>query len=185
MNLENYLNSSPFSQMDMPTTARLKHFGDTLLHFLDYEKSSSLKGRLPNQDFNIQDYIPKFQRGNDKWSLDMKQKFILNILKGMRSSIILCRIGGEYSDAIILDGQQRLTAIKGFMTNQYPVIIKDKEYYYKDIENLYHTKTASIAFYIINAKDLKEACRFYIDMNENITHSKEDIEIAYKFLEEN
>ena len=184
-NIVNYFRNSVFKQMSsMPTSTRLIYFADELLSQLDYEKSESLTERLQNKVFNPRDYVPEFQRNNNKWTLDMKKKFVQNVLKGVSTNIILCRIGSDLNDAFILDGQQRLTALVEFFGNKFSIDVGlDANMYYRDIEQEIKYIASTISYYIIKANSLKEACEFYIDMNENITHSKADIKIAYDFLD--
>jgi len=164
---------SCFNQMDtMSTSCRLRSWWTCLGIFVDQDKVFDTIN-----DFNIQDYIPKYQRSNDKWSMDMKEKFISNLLKGVKTSIILVRYN-EHEDAMILDGQQRLTAIQDFMLDK---ILVDG-FKYSEIKEDVKKLSINFGFHILTAKDEQEAIQFYIDMNENITHSKEDINKAKKLL---
>ena len=178
-NLVNYFRNSCFRQMQSsPTSTRLTRFNWELLVRLDieeYERNS----RQPIEDFDIQKYVPPFQRSNDKWTRDMQIKFVENVLKGVTSTIILCEVKGELN-AVILDGQQRLTALKAFLCNEFPILGK---FYYRDIEEEVKHIASNIHYRVITAESEKEMVQFYIDMNENITHSKEDIDKAKRYLE--
>lgn len=176
--------NSCFRQMTNPSSMRFQRFNQEMLTYVDYEKADELDSKNIRQnieDFNIQDYVPEYQRGPDKWSLDMKQKFIINTLKGVKTTIILCR-HSESENAVILDGQQRLTALKGFLTNEFSINIDSEDYFYRDIIEEVKQMAVYVGMSIITAKDEKEEVQFYIDMNENITHSKEDIQIAKDYL---
>ena len=174
----NYFRNSCFRQMQSGAYATsITRFNQDMLGRLDYEEYERV-GRQPIEDFDIQKYIPPFQRSNDKWTRDMQIKFVENVLKGVTSTIILCEVdGGE--NAVILDGQQRLTALKAFLCNEFPILGK---FYYKDIEEEIKMVSANIRYRVIVAKDKAEMVQFYIDMNENITHSKEDIDKAKRYL---
>jgi len=175
----NYFRNSCFRQMQSGAySTNITRFNWELLIRLDYEEYERV-GRQPIEDFDIQKYIPPFQRTNDKWTRDMQIKFIENILKGVTSTIILCEVEGN-ENAIILDGQQRLTALKAFLCNEFPILGK---FYYKDIKEEIKMVSANIYYRVIVAKDKAEMIQFYIDMNENITHSKEDIDKAKRYLE--
>jgi len=174
----NYFQNSCFRRMQsMSTTIRLTRFNMELLFRLDYEEYEK-NPRQPIENFDIQKYIPPFQRSNDKWTRDMQIKFVENVLKGVTSTIILCEVDGD-ENAIILDGQQRLTALKAFLCNEFPILGK---FYYRDIKEEIKMVSANIRYRVIVAKDKAEMVQFYIDMNENITHSKEDIDKAKRYL---
>ena len=58
--------------------------------------------------------VPRFQRENDKWSESMQIKFIENVLKGLRSEILLFKVGDNILDSyMILDGLQLLPTVYG------------------------------------------------------------------------
>ena len=172
--------NSCFNQMSsLPASMRFQGVHQELLVYLDYQLSEKVGYVFPIEDFEIPKYIPPYQRSNDKWTMEMKVKFIENVLRGVKTNIIICSYG-DNEDAIILDGQQRLTAIKEFLTNKFPIL--DGKYFYKDIKEEVKRLAVTIGFYALNAKDEEEAVKFYIDMNENITHSKEDIIKAKKYL---
>ena len=120
---------------------------------------------------------PLFQRANNKWTEEMQISFIQNLLKGYATTILFFRIGD--SDIQLIDGLQRTTAIFKFLKGDFKVfndfdILSLK----KDIKKFRHR----IGIKIYTFKDIKEAVEFYIEMNENITHSKEDILKAKNYL---
>ena len=125
--------------------------------------------------------VPRFQRENDKWSESMQIKFIENVLKGLRSEILLFKVGDNILDSyMILDGLQRTTAIHAFISSK----IKAFGYTFKELCEAkiitFTSQDVIIKLYDFDTEN--EAIEFYIDMNENITHQLKDIEKARKFL---
>jgi hypothetical protein len=144
------------------------------------------------------EYVPEFQRNNDKWSEDMKIKFVENILRGFRTSIKLFSIPDDNifkeTPGMILDGLQRLTAIQDFMQNKIRIFKEltsnDKGLSYSDIYNdkelnsqLFKGASVGIEFEVYRFDNMIEAVEFYIEINEYISHSSEDIKKAKDYLE--
>lgn len=125
--------------------------------------------------------VPGFQRENNKWSENMQVKFIENILKGFRTEIILFKMS-EHEDAQIMDGLQRMTAIIDFMQNKFSIF---GDLFFSDIQKHMPYFGAKIIVDVLTFQEWQEVANFYIDMNENITHSPEDIEKAKIWFEKN
>ena len=125
---------------------------------------------------------PEFQRNNDKWTKEMQIKFVENIVLGSTSIIMLGSLTGEKSECVLLDGLQRLTAIFAFTNKEFKIF---NEYEYnEEFEKLINTHIQNLKLRIYNFKTEKEMVHFYINMNENITHSKEDIQKAKDYLKQ-
>ena len=122
---------------------------------------------------------PEFQRNNDKWSQDMQIKFVENIVLGSTSIIMLGSLTGEKSECVLLDGLQRITAIFAFMNNEFKIF---NEYEYNEEFERICTFIHNLKLRIYNFKTEQEMVNFYININENITHSKEDIQKAKDYL---
>ena len=118
---------------------------------------------------------PKFQRDNNKWSDKMKLSFAENIFKGYRSEILLFKIGDSYNYQII-DGLQRITCILNVLDNVVKPFNVDNIMSYE----LPRSPMIDLKLYTFNT--LVEACQFYIEINENITHSKEDIDKCKDYM---
>lgn len=160
-------------------------------HLLRYNASETERNKIKltseelqnisNKDF-FEKIIPEFQRSNDKWTKQMKIKFVENILSGIGTSFLLGNIGnkGVHYNCMLIDGQQRVTALVEWMNGNFPVF--NDIYYSKELDsflaNIYEVKTKIYTF-----ENEKEMVKFYISMNENITHSKEDIKKAKDYLE--
>ena len=125
--------------------------------------------------------VPRFQRENDKWSESMQIKFIENVLKGLRSEILLFKVGDNILDSyMILDGLQRTTAIHAFISGK----IKAFGHTFKELceAKIITFTSQDVVIKLYDFDTENEAIEFYIDMNENITHQPKDIEKARKFL---
>jgi hypothetical protein len=132
----------------------------------------------------IKGLTPEFQRSNDQWTQDMKILYVENVIKGCRSEILLYRVPNEHSPAMILDGLQRLTAIMDFIAGRFTVFGK---YTLNDLleARVITAIGTDIPVKIYTFDTELEAMEFYIEMNENITHSPEDIEKVRKLINQN
>ena len=125
-------------------------------------------------------YIPEFQRDNDKWSKKMQVKFIENIITGCVTQISLyTTTDKEFPKWLILDGLQRLTAISLFLSNELKVF---NGLTYDDVKANINGEYNPIEFKLYRFNNEVEAVEFYIAINENITHSKKDIQRAKDYL---
>ena len=130
---------------------------------------------------HYENYIPKFQRENTKWSKKMQISFVENLILGCKSSLLLYTTSKrEFPEWKILDGLQRITAINLFITNKMKVY---KEFKYDDIKHILDDCNL-LEFKLYRFDSEQEAVQFYISMNENITHSKKDIQKAKDYLAE-
>jgi len=123
----------------------------------------------------LSDVVPEFQRGNDKWTKKMKLLFVENLLKGAKTDLLLFRME-EDEDSQIIDGLQRTTAILNFIDGK----IKPFGYTYSELmkDNKLRRFRTRLTMSIYRFETLYELGSFYIEMNENITHSKKDIQKA-------
>lgn len=77
----------------------------------------TINSRIKRGDIDLQ---PDFQRG-DVWSRNKKRKLIDSILRGWKIPPIHVIEESESAIWHVLDGQQRLTAIRDFTNNKFPV----------------------------------------------------------------
>lgn len=175
------IKDSPFRRSSYQVDISLSDFHKGVMMYLNDDKHTN---GFINSDIFLS--VPKFQRDNDKWSLEMKVSYIENLIKGCDSVIMLYEISpkGKIStleNCYILDGLQRITAIHEFVEG----LIKPFGKSYKDLVEgrILHSTLCRIKLRIYTFETEKEAVDFYIAMNENITHSKKDIEKAKKYLE--
>ena len=130
--------------------------------------------------------VPSFQRDNDKWTVEMQINFIEKIICGYRTSISLYELKSaeqtfsSLDDCKILDGLQRITAIYKFLTGQIKAFGKT----YKELsdDRIITATSVPINIKVFSFTSEEEAISFYIEINENITHSKADIDKAKKIL---
>jgi hypothetical protein len=172
--------NSSFNRTPYRVNISFHRFPDNLALHCDYDGifiSSEKNKFAPSESIDFSEYLkkitPEFQRANNKWNKGMKVKFIENLLKGVKTEILLYRFKEE-EDSQIIDGLQRTTAIFDFFQGK----IKPFGYSYKDLKDNLSNFQVNIAINIYTFSSWEEVGRFYIDMNENITHSKADIQKA-------
>lgn len=179
--LKKLIRNSPFARSHYSVDIPLSGFHRNLMMFISSDKYEN--------GFELNDVfggVPDFQRDNDKWSESMQIKFVENIIMGCKSTIMMYEVPtkgdfSSYCDCFILDGLQRITAIHKFVTGE----IKAFGVTYDDLveQRILNNVRCRIKVNIYTFGTEKEAIDFYISMNENITHSSEDIERAKAILE--
>lgn len=145
--------------------------------------------RLTNPDTKLLDIsskeilknaTPGFQRDNNKWSKKMATKYVENILMGYHDTITLYSLKEHGSavytgDAYILDGLQRTTALLKAIDGKILPFGFTWDTLCKAGVGTFHIK---ISLHRYDYDNLEDVGRFYVHMNENITHSKKDIKKA-------
>jgi len=174
---------SAFSKQGYEITLFLEDFQRQMLDYSSvYDKENE------TLDSILEKCVPEFQRKNDKWTLDMQSKYVENILKGCSSKIQMFCLEKDYkrlsyNSCKIIDGLQRTTAIIEFFKDNVKVF---DGLTYSEIKenfpNFLRRIGMKLTLEIFVFDTLKDAVKFYIDMNENITHSKEDIQKAKEYL---
>lgn len=115
---------------------------------------------------------PEFQRANNKWTDKQKTKLIENLMKGYRTTVMLFRMA-QHEDAKIIDGLQRLTAMYDFHNDSVKAFGLKKS----EIDEVTLRRIGgSLEVKVYTFDDWESVGRFYIEMNEEITHSAEDIQ---------
>lgn len=84
-------------------------------------------------------------------------------------------------DCGIIDGQQRVTALQDWFEDKFPIF---GDIYYSQLSHLRRAPFTHCRMSLIihNFKTLPEAVQFYIDINEGISHSEQDILKAKNYL---
>jgi len=162
---------SAFNKHRYEVTIRLRRLLNSILLYTDYDKCKDDIDILSKDFFTKA--VPAFQRDNNKWSKKQKILFVENVLKGFKTNISLFRFS-EDGDAQIIDGLQRLTALTDFIDGK----IKAFGYSYEEYGDKIKSFPANINLSVYTFDTWEEVGRFYIEMNEGITHSKEDIQKA-------
>ncbi|BDH16537.1 MAG: hypothetical protein [Bacteriophage sp.] len=187
--LNHIIKNSPFNRMHYKVSTSINEIFNTLDNYLINIEEMHLKDKeIPKNLFPIRG-IPKYQRNNDKWTQEMQRSFVENIFLGASSEILLCSIEENLNDSLyldckVLDGLQRLTALKKFVDNELEIFNGKKR---EDFErnNMFKRNIADrLVIKIYSFNNEKEAVKFYIAMNRNITHSNEDIKRAETYLRE-
>ena len=178
--LDLLVRNSVFNKNYYSVDIGLKGFIRNIMRYTNYELSDNITEK---DYYKLFDAIPKFQRDNNKWTKKMKISYVENIIKGCKSQpIMLYSIGSNLTDSMILDGLQRTTAIYDFIVGNITVF---GDYSYKELcdSKIVHIGvTIPIRVYTFNNE--AEVVKFYIEMNENITHSAKDIDKARKYLDD-
>jgi len=166
--------NSSFNRNNYSVNIFFDHFVEGMLLHTYYDMKDLYRENksLSNKEW-IERVTPEFQRANNKWSKAMKLKFIENLLSGVKTELLLFRMK-EHDDAQIIDGLQRTTAILDFFNGK----IKPFGYSYTDLKDSLKMFNTNLIIKIYTFDNWKEVGKFYIDMNENITHSKKDIQKA-------
>lgn len=181
----------PAHSVDLP----LGDFPMSLLRYLNRLQYRAIESK--NEPLNIEqvsalifERVPEFQRQNDKWTPLMQARFIKNIINGFKGSpLMLYTIEkGDMGDCFILDGLQRITAILCFfgLSNMVIDTIDDDDITNTDIIDSRHfigrLIHMNIPIKVFTFDNHIEAAAFYIQINEGITHSEEDINRAQEFI---
>lgn len=175
--------NSPFTKNSYEVNVPLKNFIKAIYGYntaADDEPEDFLKV--------VENATPAFQRDAGKWTRQMQIKFVENLFLGYTSVVMLgCIVAnekdsGSFDNAQIIDGLQRTTAIAKFLSGEFPIFADKIEggFWACDIKTATNPHNLKIRIY--EFKDEREMIQFYIDMNENITHSPEDIAKARSFL---
>jgi hypothetical protein len=85
-------------------------------------------------DFDV--YLPTKKMNLQRpfcWTLEQKQELIMSLLKGLNISL-MAFIHYEHQTFKVIDGKQRLSAWMWFCEGKFPIIFKDQEYYFVDLD---------------------------------------------------
>lgn len=139
--------------------------------------------------------VPEFQRENNKWTEAMQSSFVWNVLKGYKKdplclyNVVADGKRSDYSNCWLLDGLQRTTALVAFLSNDLVVNTEFGSFTCKELVDAAEIGrlpiSLNVGIRIFTFNSHQEACRHYIEMNEGITHSPEDIQKARIWLENN
>jgi len=174
MDLQTIIDNSAFNRQKYEVNIPVKNFISSLMMYLNANiENPSFKDILDNG-------VPAFQRSNDQWSLSMQIKFVENVIKGFVPRLQLFEIEGKDSDCQILDGLQRTTALSNFIENKFKVF--DDNFAFYDIKDSFlKGMSKTVVLEVFKFDNINDVIDFYVEMNENITHSPEDIVKALSF----
>ena len=152
---------------------------ETLKSYNDYKNCDDMGGL---------DLDPDFQRAH-VWTEDKQIAYVEFCLRGGAGSRdILFNHPGWHDrydgEMVLVDGKQRLEAVRKFMRNELPVFngnylddFEDKKIMLRDIDNHF-------IFKVNDLKTRKEVLQWYLDINTGgVVHTDEEIEKVKKLLE--
>ncbi len=146
----------------------------------------TIVNRIANKDIDLQ---PDFQRG-EIWTLQKKQKLIDSILRGWKIPPIHVIHNKESVDEV-LDGQQRLAAIRDFYNNEIcidgTILPQDEEIieldgkYYKDLSLKWQRQFRQYSIVIIRLTEYKaqEPAELFYRLNQPTSLTSAEQRNAY------
>lgn len=201
MEINQLLERSPFRHFRYAVNLPLDNLFFSLIPYLSHLDEERLEKKRGSDYFCSIDFykelcdivlsrVPKFQRENDKWTIERQRQYVWNVLSGLRSNpIALYNLKEDLSQSncLIHDGLQRLTSLAAFFTDE-------KFYFDTDIGRIYKNdyldamprrhipKDIGLEVHVYCFNSHKDACKHYIDINKGITHSDKDIQRAIDFM---
>jgi hypothetical protein len=138
---------------------------------------SYLEEHLNHQVENGLNLDPDFQRAH-VWTGDQQSAYIEFCLRGgltgraIQTNCPDWNSGGR-SDYVLVDGKQRLTAIRAFLRNEVSVFGGS---FYGDFTDKLHTFDHSIRWHVNDLKTRAEVLQWYLDFNTGgVVHTREEI----------
>lgn len=162
-----------FSDIPQMLTNRANYHVDVALKYFD----STIQSYIDEQGLILN---PDFQRGH-VWTEEQQIAYMEYILRGGSSGKDLyfnkpswsCAAQTDYDDFVCVDGLQRITAIRKFMTNKLKVF----GLFLNEYEDEPRQITTRISIHINDLQYKRDVLQWYIEMNEGGTpHTKEEIQ---------
>ena len=160
----------------MPKISDIKQYKEghyvVQIPFMSLHRNLEMYGEM-NLNLN-----PDFQRGH-VWNEKQQTAYVEHLLKGGQGSteIRFNCIGwntNKTGDFVIVDGLQRLTAVRRFLDNEIPVF----GHYLNEYEDakVGLRLTRGLTFRINNLATRKEVLEWYVEINEGgVVHTSEEI----------
>lgn len=183
---DSFLNKSPNYEVN----ASIKNMFNEDGCFISYnnEVVDEFSKGLTDPNKLLELMTPAFQRSNGKWTVEMQKRFVENVFCGAKTKIHLFEIKGDgeksysnFNKCGVLDGLQRSTALADFQTGKFDIFDGISWQGLMQSTGVFPRCKLSVSIY--QFPTVKKAVEFYIDMNKGITHSPQDLESAYKYLE--
>jgi hypothetical protein len=133
------------------------------------------------------DLNPDFQRGH-VWSEEKQISYVEFCLRGGQSARDILfnhpNWQGSYiGQMVLVDGKQRLEAVRKFLRNELPVFGHTIDEY-EDKVIMLRSSNANFIFKVNNLKTRKEVLQWYLDINTGgVVHTEKEIEKVKKLLE--
>lgn len=135
-------------------------------------------------DYNL-DLDPDFQRGH-VWTTAQQTAFVEYGLRGGRARMDLLfncpgwREGGN-TDFVLVDGKQRLEAVRKFLRNELQVF----GHLYRGFEGKLGIMGPSFKFCVNDLKTRAEVLAWYLELNEGgVVHTKEELDRVRELRDE-
>lgn len=137
--------------------------------------------------FPVLDLNPDFQRGH-VWTQSQQIRFVEHVLSGGRSSSLLkfnCPswLGyakHNYDEFVIVDGKQRLEAVRSFLRGEF----KAHGYYFGEYDKSVFRLQTDFIIMVNTLQTRKEVLQWYLDLNTGGTvHTTDEIEKVRELLE--
>lgn len=167
----------------MPQFKDIPQFTRDSNYHMDGAWDYMFKSWLPDMEETANlDLNPEFQRGH-VWTEDQQIRYCEFILRGGKSSKELyfnCP-GWPNTDGqmVLVDGKQRLEAVRRFMANEIQVFNAYRDEYTDRLNML-------IARFSININNLEtdaEVYQWYLDLNDGgVVHTKEELDKVRKMM---
>lgn len=131
---------------------------------------------------------PDFQRGH-VWTESQQCRYIEFLLRGGRTGRDLyfndpswhrSVPAGHYNDFVVVDGLQRITALRRFIHDEIPVFGS----FYSEFRDSLRLSTDTVRVHINDLKSRREVLTWYIEINTGGTpHSEEEIRRVQALLD--
>ena len=132
---------------------------------------------------------PDFQRGH-VWSEEKQIAYVEFCLRGGQSSRVILfnhpNWRGSYKgEMTLVDGKQRLEAVRKFIRNELPIFGGNFLNDFDDSDLLLRSTYAELEFKVNNLKNRKDLLEWYLQLNTGgVIHTDEEIEKVQRLLEE-
>ncbi len=105
----------------------------------------------PTYDFDV--YLPSMKMNLQRplvWSDEQKQAFVIAVLQGKNFSPVSINFRRDIDVCEVIDGKQRLSTLHSYFKNEFPIVINDEEYYFRNLDdNLsYKFRTTSVTAFV-------------------------------------
>lgn len=135
------------------------------------------------EEYSLQ-MSPDFQRGY-VWTLEQKQRYTIHLLRcGTAGRDIYFNCVGWNRDKalgefVLVDGKQRLDALIGFLSNDFPVFSS----YYREFTDRLPLGESGLRFHINDLATRAECLQWYLDLNTGGTvHSATELDMVAELM---
>lgn len=133
----------------------------------------------PREDYF--DLDPDFQRAH-VWTEEKQRRYVEYILKGGTSSKRIYWNCPNWVEGpiVLVDGKQRLEAVRKFLRNELPIFGGN---YFKDYEDNLDRNDHFFFMCVNKLQTKKEVLQWYLDLNEGgVVHTKEELDKVREML---